>query len=185
MKNPLRKRYIRELKSDFGKYLAIALFMIMLIGLVSGYLVAAGSIEKTFYEGWDKYNVEDGHITFSKEPITEIMTQIEEKAGVTFYDLQFSEEDIDDDGTTLRIFRASDRNIIDSECLMEGEMPRANNEIVIDRIFANNNSLSVEDPELLCDMIMGAANEAIKKASQEKDTALESITGGMNMPGLF
>ena len=145
MKNPLRKRYIRELKSDFGKYLAIALFMIMLIGLVSGYLVAAGSIEKTFYEGWDKYNVEDGHITFSKEPITEIMTQIEEKAGVTFYDLQFSEEDIDDDGTTLRIFRASDRNIIDSECLMEGEMPRANNEIVIDRLFANNNSICIGD----------------------------------------
>lgn len=103
MKNPLRKRYIRELKSDFGKYLAIALFMIMLIGLVSGYLVAAGSIEKTFYEGWDKYNVEDGHITFSLEPTAEVMSKIGKEAGVTFYDLQYAEEDIDDKGTTLRI----------------------------------------------------------------------------------
>ena len=42
-----------------------------------------------------------------------------------------------------------------------------------------------EDPELLCDMIMAATNEAIKNASNEKDSALNSITSGMNMPGLF
>lgn len=56
----------------------------------------------------------------------------------------------------------------------------------IKKIEINPEAIDIaEDPELLCDMIMGAANEAIKKASQEKDTALESITGGMNMPGLF
>lgn len=46
MKNPLRKRYLRELKSDFGKYLVIFLFMVMLISIVSGYLVAASSIKR-------------------------------------------------------------------------------------------------------------------------------------------
>ena len=30
MKNPLRKRYLRELKTDFGKYLVIFLFLVML-----------------------------------------------------------------------------------------------------------------------------------------------------------
>lgn len=143
MKNPLRKRYLRELKSDFGKYLVIALFMIMLIGLVSGYLVAAGSIEKTFYEGWDKYNIEDGHITFSKVPEQEVLDQLEEKAGLTFYDLEYLEEDIDTEGTTLRIFR--NREVIDGACLMEGEMPVAEGEIAIDRIFANNNQLNIGD----------------------------------------
>lgn len=48
MKNPLRKRYLRELKSDFGKYLVIFLFMVMLISIVSGYLVAASSIKRPF-----------------------------------------------------------------------------------------------------------------------------------------
>ena len=113
--------------------------------MVSGYLVTAGSIEKTFYEGWEKYNVEDGHITFSMEPATEVITKIEKEAEVTFYDLQYAEEDIDDNGTTLRIFRTDDRNKIDGVCLMEGKMPAAGNEIVIDRIFANNNSLSIGD----------------------------------------
>ena len=50
-----------------------------------------------------------------------------------------------DKGTTLRIFRVGDRNKIDGVCLMEGNMPKADNEIVIDRIFANNNSLSIGD----------------------------------------
>ena len=39
MKNPLRKRLPRELKEDFGKYLVIFLFMVLLISLVSGFLV--------------------------------------------------------------------------------------------------------------------------------------------------
>lgn len=143
MKNPLRKRYLRELKSDFGKYIAIALFMIMLIGLVSGYLVAAGSIEKTFYEGWEKYNVEDGHITFSQIPEKEILEQIENKADLKFYDLEYLEEDIDDKGTTLRIFK--DRTVIDDECLMEGEMPSSIYDIAIDRMFAENNGIKIGD----------------------------------------
>lgn len=143
MKNPLRKRYLRELKSDFGKYLAIALFMIMLIGLVSGYFVAAGSIEKTFYEGWDKYNIEDGHVTFSKEPDPAVLAQIEKEAGLEFYNLEYTEEDIDDRGTTLRIFK--DRKEINKECLMEGAMPEAENEIAIDRVFAENNAIKIGD----------------------------------------
>ena len=38
MRNPLNKRLPRELKHDFGKYLVIFLFMVMMISLVSGFL---------------------------------------------------------------------------------------------------------------------------------------------------
>lgn len=143
MRNPLRKRYVRELKSDFGKYLAIALFLIMLIGLVSGYLVAASSIEKTFYEGWEKYNIEDGHITFSQTPTDELLNSIEEKAGLKFFNLDYIDEDIDNNGTTLRVFKV--RTKINRSCLMEGEMPSADDEAVIDRLFAENNNIRIGD----------------------------------------
>jgi len=143
LRNPLWKRYKRELKSDFGKYIAIALFMIMLIGLVSGYLVVADSIEKTFYEGWEKYNIEDGHITFSQVPTEELLSQIEEKAKLTFYDLEYIDEDIDTNGTTLRIFKI--RTEVDKSCLIEGEMPKASDEIAVDRLFAKNNGLQLGD----------------------------------------
>ena len=43
-KNPLMKRIPRELRKDLGKYAALFLFMALMIGLVSGFLVAAGSI---------------------------------------------------------------------------------------------------------------------------------------------
>jgi len=143
MRSPLRKRYIRELKSDFGKYLAVSLFMIMLIGLVSGYLVAADSIEKTYYEGWDKYNVEDGHITFSLTPTDEVISKLEEKADLTLYNLDYLEEDMDTTGTTLRIYKI--RNEINTSCLMEGKMPAADDEIVIDRVFARNKDIKIGD----------------------------------------
>mgnify|MGYP000034263892 CR=1 FL=1 len=46
MKNPLNRRLPRELKSEFGKYLVIFLFFIMVISLVSGFLVADPRIVK-------------------------------------------------------------------------------------------------------------------------------------------
>ena len=44
MKNPLNKRLFRELRTEFGKYAVIFLFMIMTIGLESGDLVASDSM---------------------------------------------------------------------------------------------------------------------------------------------
>ena len=58
MKNPLRKRLLRELKNDIGKYLVIFLFMTATIGFVSGFLVADESMLYAYDESFEKYNVE-------------------------------------------------------------------------------------------------------------------------------
>ena len=52
MKNPLRKRIPRELKSEIGKYLVIFLLMLGTIGMVSGFLVADGSMIKAYNESF-------------------------------------------------------------------------------------------------------------------------------------
>jgi DNA-binding YbaB/EbfC family protein len=41
------------------------------------------------------------------------------------------------------------------------------------------------DAEMLQDMVMSAANEALKKARETTQKEMEKITGGLNMPGLF
>ena len=46
-------------------------------------------------------------------------------------------------------------------------------------------TLDPEDVEMLQDMIMSAVNEALRKADEEAAQSLGSITGGMNIPGLF
>lgn len=42
-----------------------------------------------------------------------------------------------------------------------------------------------EDIEMLSDLIMGAVNEALRQASEDKEQTMGGISGGMNMPGLF
>jgi len=143
MRNPLRKRYVREIKNDLGKYLVIFLFFSVLVGLISGFLADGSSIETTFYENFDKYNVEDGHITFSKPLEDNVRKELEEKGNITLFDLEYVEEDIDENGTTLRIYK--DRKEVNKTCLYSGALPVSEKEIAIDRLFAENNELSIGD----------------------------------------
>ena len=48
MRNPMNKRLPRELKSDFGKYLVIFLFIVMVVSVVSSFLVANAGIAKSY-----------------------------------------------------------------------------------------------------------------------------------------
>lgn len=42
-----------------------------------------------------------------------------------------------------------------------------------------------EDVEMLQDLILGAANEALQKAEEMVTEEMGKLTGGLNMPGLF
>ncbi len=42
-----------------------------------------------------------------------------------------------------------------------------------------------EDVEMLADLIMAATNEALRAATKEKEETMESISGGLNIPGMF
>ena len=143
MKNPLNKRYVREFKQDLGKYVVIFLFLVMLISLVSGFLIADNSVRKVYDEGFEKYNMEDGHLTFDKSPNQELLKQIEKDANITFYDLKYFEETLGKDGANVRVY--ANRKDVDLICLMSGEMPKKNNEIALDRMFARNANLKVGD----------------------------------------
>ena len=87
MPNPLRKRVFRELKAEWAKYLVIALFMIGMIGAVSGMYVANGSMLKAADESVEKYRLEDGHFELEKKADPELLRAIEsgEKADLLSY----------------------------------------------------------------------------------------------------
>lgn len=42
-----------------------------------------------------------------------------------------------------------------------------------------------EDVEMLEDMIVAAANEALRSASETSNTRMNSLMGGMNIPGMM
>ena len=141
MKNPLNKRLPREFRKDFGKYLVIFLLLVITIGFVSGFLVADGSMIKAYTEGIDKYNTENGHFRTS-EKMNDAQIQSIEENGIRIYDNFYLEQDLTND-STMRIFESRDQ--VNLACLMEGEFPKAANEIAIDRMYADNNKISIGD----------------------------------------
>ncbi|MCM1288164.1 MAG: ABC transporter permease [Clostridium sp.] len=142
MKNPLNKRFPRELKSDFGKYVAIFIFVTLMTGFVSGFLIAGDSMKKSYNESYEKYNIEDGNFELTDKAEGALFDAMADE-GITLYENFYIEEKTTELDSTLRIF--ANRNEVNLICLMSGELPKATDEIAIDRVYAKNNNLSVGD----------------------------------------
>lgn len=141
MKNPLFRRIPRELRHDLGKYAAIFLFLVIAVGFVSGFLVADGSMKRAYDESFEMYHIEDGHFSLAI-PMEEGLRKQLEKQGVTVYELLYKERTVSDDHT-LRIFQ--ERTEVNQASLLAGKMPENEKEIAIDRLYAENNEISVGD----------------------------------------
>ena len=141
MKNPLRKRLKRELVSELGKYLVIFILITGMIGMVSGFLVADDSIVAAYDASFEKYNIEDGLFEV-KDPLTKSRKNKIEKNNITIYENYYVELE-GEDGNILRVFENRDQ--VDLACIMDGRLANAPGEIAIDRMYADNNKLSVGD----------------------------------------
>lgn len=119
--------------------------MVVTIGLVSGYLVAADSMSESLEDSFEADQIEDGHFRLAQEASAELIARIE-KEHVTickdFY-TECSYQGTDGAEKKLRIF--SDRSQINKACLMEGALPSHHGEIAIDRMYADNNRLGLGD----------------------------------------
>lgn len=141
MKSPLRKRLLRELKSEFGKYLVVFIMMAITIAFVSGFLVADGSMIRAYDDSFQKYNIEDGYFR-TKKKLTTTQKEDIEKSDVKIYENFYIEQKLTN-GSTVRFFK--NRKDVDKVCLMKGRMPEKSGEIAVDRMYAENNSLEIGD----------------------------------------
>ena len=141
MKNPLNKRFIRELKEEAGKYLVIFILMAFSIALTAGYIVADGSMIKAYNDSFEKFNIEDGNFT-AKKKLNLSQKNLIEGYGIKIYE-NFYATLKDGQKKTYRIFKnRSEVNRID---VLEGRLPESVNEIVLDRAFCDNNNLKIGD----------------------------------------
>lgn len=140
MKNPLNKRLPRELKSDIGKYIVIFVFLVATIGLVSGFLVAGTSMKTAFDESFDKNNIEDGYFVLDSK-ITDDLSKKLEDEDLKLYENFYKEETCKD--ATYRIYK--NRSDVDKIELFDGEFPKNDNEIALDRLFSENHSIEIGD----------------------------------------
>lgn len=149
---PLAKRLPRELKNNIGKYLGIFLLMCGAIALTSGFLLAAHSISQIIDGMHSEYTIEDGRLATSFEAtdnqLQAARDAAEDVGGVTLFDNYSIDAAItlpNDDGTkrTLRTYKH--RTQVDIAAYCEGSEPATENEVAIDRVFAKNNDIHVDD----------------------------------------
>ena len=144
MKNPLIKRLPREFAGEIAKYIVIFIFMTAVIGLISGFLIADGSM-------LDTYNIENGNFELYPKADDKLIDRLEEE-NVTIYENFYKEETVkvhnneklsEDDQSVIRFY--INRKDIDKVDVMEGRLAEDINEIAIDRMYAVNNNIKVGD----------------------------------------
>ena len=76
MRNPLIKRIPKELISDWHKYIVIIVFMVMMIGVISGMYVGHDSMLSSVYSNRDELNLEDGSFELNEKASQELLDDI-------------------------------------------------------------------------------------------------------------
>ena len=148
MKNPLIRRIPRELKSDWHKYLVIVIFMVLMIGLISGMYVGHDSMLAAIGEGREELELEDGSFELNKKASPELIDNIASETKTDLYENFYRdcEEDHNNDSVsdgTVRIFRNDSE--INKASFVEGRAPAADDEIAIDRMHASNVGVKTGD----------------------------------------
>ncbi len=142
MRDPLRKRLLRSLRDDWGKYTALFLFLFVLISFTSGYFVADGSMKRAYDESFTKYSIENGHFAV-KSPLTdEQIAKLESDREVRLFPLNYIDRETAQEHT-VRFYRL--RTEVNGVDVMAGRLPETAGEIAIDRLYAENNAIAVGD----------------------------------------
>lgn len=192
MRNPLNKRFLRELKGELAKYIVIFVFMTAVIGLISGFLIADGSMYDTYNKSFEKYNIEDGNFELYSKADENVIDKLE-KENVTIYENFYKEENVvrhnnikndEDSQSTLRFY--VNREEVDKVDLMEGSLPEDINEIAIDRMYAVNNDIKVQDTLTVGSRILKvtglvALSDYSSLFSDNSDTMFDSLKFGVGV----
>lgn len=192
MRNPLNKRFLRELKGELAKYIVIFVFMTAVIGLISGFLIADGSMYDTYNKSFEKYNIEDGNFELYSKADESVIDKLE-KENVTIYENFYKEENVvrhnnikndEDSQSTLRFY--VNREEVDKVDLMEGSLPEDINEIAIDRMYAVNNDIKVQDTLTVGSRILKvtglvALSDYSSLFSDNSDTMFDSLKFGVGV----
>jgi putative ABC transport system permease protein len=144
MKNPLFKRRPREFKKDIIKYIVMFLFLTLPIVLCSGYMIGNNSMIKTYYEGIEYYNLENGHFITENELDLNLITSIEKENEITIHKIYYKDL-LTNLEHTIRLYKIEDRENINKWCVHKGNLPTLDNEIALDRLYCENNKINIGD----------------------------------------
>lgn len=141
MRNPLHKSLKKEFLRNRSRYISLSLVLILMIGVVTGFLSVAYSAKELLIKDQISSKVEDGQLALRDRMDVKTKTKLE-ALGLKVYEQFYTEQSVSRD-TMVRVYRK--RFDINCATLHEGRMPNKQTEIALDRLFALKNGYSIRD----------------------------------------
>jgi energy-coupling factor transporter ATP-binding protein EcfA2 len=147
MRNPLHRRFERQLVHEAGKHLGIFVLLIVTIGVVSEFLATSASMQKTYADLDGTDALEDARFETAEATTDEARSAVED-LGVKVYDNPSRDAEVTQDGleATVRVYVSQNHADIDTPSLFEGHLPEADDEIALDDACCANHGLEVATP---------------------------------------
>lgn len=139
MRNPLHKRFKREIITHAGRYVAILIIFIVMVTIISGFLVVANGVRLAYDNDRLENKVEDGSFSSERELLKNEIAKIQ-RLGVTVSQNFYLDAETRG-GQTVRLYQT--RNEVNLPTIWEGHLPSGKNEIALERLFADKHKLSV------------------------------------------
>lgn len=141
MRNPLHKSLKKEFLRNRSRYISLSLVLILMIGVVTGFLSVAYSAKELLIKDQISSKVEDGQLALRDRMDVKTKTKLE-ALGLKVYEQFYTEQSVSRD-TMVRVYRK--RFDINRATLHEGRMPNKQTEIALDRLFALKNGYNIRD----------------------------------------
>ncbi len=159
MRNPLIRRIPRELKGDFHKYIVIIIFMVLMIGVISGMYVGHDSMLAAVNEGREKLNLEDGSFELSKRASQSFIEDIStgKRADVRKYFIDKGIKEADKEATKA----------------LEEELNKQVTQAIEENVREMCNVYGITDEEMIKQQIDSAMEESYEEALSEAKESKE------------
>ena len=180
MQKVLRKRIFRDFKENLPRYLALAFLLILSMYMVVSIVGAAETVMRGTTTEAKKQNVEDGQFSLfvpMKESEWDALTD----KGITLEKMFFLDYVVDGD-KTLRVFK--NRTKIDTIAIHAGKLAQADDELVLERQYAEKNDIHVGDTIVLGDRTykvsgIGTVPDYDSPLKSLGDTVCDSLNFGL------
>ena len=137
----LNMQLLRDLRSQWSRYLASALLILLGVVVSAGMAAGNGAALATAKDAQDTGNVEDGYLELTAELTHDQLTSLRNK-GLTVERAEFTDVPAADN-STVRVYE--NRSTIDRINLESGALPTANDEIALEQTYARAHNLKVGD----------------------------------------
>ena len=137
----LRERGLRDLKRQPGRYIALLLLILLGVTVSTGISAGNESALAAVLDSQERGHVEDGYLTVPA-PLDEELVSTLTGEGLQIEQADYADLSLPDD-STLRVYR--NRSSINLVSLDSGTPPQNSDDIVLEKLYAKENGISVGD----------------------------------------